>query len=65
VAHSENQLRYLSPEDRIVYMKWLRRGLLFYGTLMALLIFATFANHSFMGEVASGKVHTAAITAQR
>ena len=65
MAHSENQLKYLSTEDRITYMQWLHRGLLFYGTVMALLIFATFANHRFSDEVASGNVHTAAITAQR
>jgi hypothetical protein len=64
MAHSENQLKYLSAEDRITYMQWLHRGLLFYGTVMALLIFATFANHRFSDEVASGNVHTAAITAQ-
>ena len=64
--HSENRL--MPPEDRIVYMQWLRRGLLFHGTLMALLIFAAFANQSFKGipgEVAGGKVHIAATTAQR
>jgi hypothetical protein len=25
--HSENRLKHLPPEDRIVYMQWLRRGL--------------------------------------
>jgi len=68
MGHSKNQLKYLSPEDRIVYMQWLRRGLLFYGTLMALFIFAAFANQSFRGipgEVADGKVHVAATTAQK
>jgi len=66
MGHSESQLKYLSPEDRIVYMQWLRRGLLFYGTLMALLLFAAFANQSFWGmpgEVT--EVHVAATTAQR
>jgi hypothetical protein len=68
MSQSESQLKHLSPEDRIVYMQWLRRGLLFHGTLLALLIFAAFANHSFRGmpgEVAAGKVHTAAATTQR
>jgi hypothetical protein len=68
MSQSESQLKHLSPEDRIVYMQWLRRGLLFHGTLLALLIFAAFANHSFRGmpgEVAGGKVQIAATTAQR
>jgi hypothetical protein len=40
----QSQFERLSPEDRIVYKRWLRGGLLFYGTLTALFICAAFAN---------------------
>ena len=42
---SESQLRQLSPQDRILYKKWFRRGLLLYSSLMAALVFAAVANH--------------------
>ena len=44
MSTSRSQFERLSPEDRIVYKRWLRGGLLFYGTLTALFIFAAFAN---------------------
>ncbi len=65
---SHRQLRLLSPEDRIIYTQWLRRGLLFYGSVMALLIVAAFANHVFTAmpsDVAGDAMHTAAITARK
>jgi hypothetical protein len=40
MSTSQSQFERLSPEDRIVYKRWLRGGLLFYGTLAALFIFA-------------------------
>lgn len=63
---SENQLKLLSPEDRIVYRRWLRGGLLFYGSVMALLLFAAFASHHFMpADVAGDTMHTAAISVRK
>ena len=65
---SQRQLKLLSPEDRIVYKTWLRRGLLFYGSLMALLIVAAFANQLFTAsplDVAGDTMHTAAISARK
>ena len=65
---SYRQLRLLSPEDRVVYKLWLRRGALFYGSIMALLIVAAFANHVFTAarsDVAGDTMHTAAIAAPK
>jgi hypothetical protein len=65
---SHRQLKLLSPEDRIVYKQWLRRGLWFYGSLTALLIVAAFANHVFTAmpsDVAGDPMHTAAISARK
>lgn len=65
---SQNQLRLLSPEDRILYRKWLRRGLLFYSTLLAAIVIAAFASHIFApgsSDVAGEAVHTAAIAAKK
>ncbi|HET7889093.1 MAG TPA: hypothetical protein VFL62_22930 [Bradyrhizobium sp.] len=61
---SQRQLRLLSPEDRIIYMKWLRRSLMLYSTALALLVMAMVANHFFASassEVAEDSMHTAAI----
>jgi hypothetical protein len=44
---SQSQLKRLSPEDRIAYKRWLRGGLLFYGTLTSLFIFSAFANQNY------------------
>jgi hypothetical protein len=63
-----SQFRHLSPEDRIIYKQWLRRGILFYGSLMALLVFAAVANHIFTAvpsDVAGEPMHTAAISARK
>ena len=65
---SQRQLKLLSPEDRIVYKQWLRRGLLFYGSMMALLILAAFVNQLFMAtplDVAGDPMRTAAISARK
>lgn len=65
---SQSQLKLLSPEDWIVYKQWLRRGLLFYGSMMALLIVAAFANQLFTAtplDVASDTMRTAAISARK
>jgi hypothetical protein len=60
---SQGQLRYLSPEDRITYKKWLRRSLMFYSTVLALLVVAIAVNHIFvsMPSELAGDMHTAAI----
>jgi len=63
---SLSQLRLLSPEDRALYKKWLRRSLWFYSSMLALLVFAIAANHivtSVSSEMAGDTMHTAAVTA--
>jgi hypothetical protein len=65
---SQSQLRLLSPEDRIVYKRWLRRGMVFYGSLMAALVFAAFAGHIFApssSDVAGEPMQTAAIAGKK
>jgi hypothetical protein len=65
---SQNQLRLLSPEDRILYKKWLRGGLLFYSSVMALMVFAAVANHIFTpvsSDIAGDPMQTAAIASKR
>ena len=63
---SQRQLKLLSAEDRIVYKQWLRRGLLFYSSAMALLILAAFASRVVAPpEVAGDTMHTAAISAKK
>jgi hypothetical protein len=65
---SQSQLRLLSPEDRIQYKKWLRGGLLIYGSLMAALVFATVASHIFTpvsSDVAGEPLHTAAMASKK
>jgi hypothetical protein len=65
---SQRQLRLLSPEDRILYKKWLRRSLMVYGAALALLVLAAAANHiltSPSSDVAGDTMHTAAITAKK
>jgi len=64
---SQSQLRFLSPEDRIIYKKWLRRSLMFYSTALALLVLAVAVNHlstSTSPDLASD-MHTAAIAARK
>lgn len=61
---SQSQLRLLSPEDRILYKKWFRRGLLLYSSLMAALVFAAVANH-ISSDTADEPMHTAAMTAKK
>jgi hypothetical protein len=65
---SQSRLRLLSPEDRILYKKWLRGGLLFYGSIMALMVLAAVANHlvtSAPSDVAGEPMHTAAIDSKK
>ncbi len=63
---SHDQLKRLSPEDRIVYKQWLRRGLVFYSSAMALLILAAFASRVIAPpDVAGDTMHTAAISARK
>jgi hypothetical protein len=68
MSPSQHQLRLLSPEDRIVYKQWLRRGLLFYGSIMAFLVVAAFASHIFVpasSDVAGEPMQTAAIAGKK
>lgn len=65
---SQSQLKLLTREDRIVYRQWLRRGILFYGSMMALLFLAAFANQVFTAaplDVAGDTMRTAAVSAQK
>ena len=66
---SQSQLKLLSPEDRVVYRRWLRGSLLFYGSLMAFLAVVTVASHVFIrslpSDVASDALRTASISARK
>jgi hypothetical protein len=65
---SQSQLSRLSPEDRAVYKQWVRRGIVFYGSVVTLLICAVVANHlvtSASSDVAGDELHTAAISARK
>ena len=63
---SQSQLRLLSPEDRIIYKKWLRRSVVFYGAALTILVLVVAANHLFASSTDSaGDMHTAAITARK
>jgi hypothetical protein len=65
---SLSQLRLLSREDRIVYRQWLRRSMLFYGAVTALLLVAALANHvitATRSNVAGDTMHTAAMSARK
>ena len=65
---SLSQLRLLSPEDRILYKKWLRGGLLIYGSLMAAMVLVSVASHVFTSassDVAGEPLHTAAMTSKK
>ena len=67
MSTAQSQFERLSPEDRIVYKRWLRGGLLFYGTLTALFIFAAFANHLYTNgpdKVAGNTQHAAEVLAR-
>ena len=59
---SLDPLRLLSPEDRAIYRRWLRRRVIFYSTAAALLVLAMAANYV-LTPVETDTVHTAAITA--
>jgi hypothetical protein len=64
---SQSQLKLLSREDRILYWRWMRRGLLFYSSIMALLVVAAFANNVFRSQPGdlAGDMHTAAISTRK
>jgi hypothetical protein len=65
---SQSQWRLLSPEDRILYKKWLRGGLLIYGSLMAAMVLVSVASHVFTSassDVAGEPLHTAAMTSKK
>ena len=64
---SQSQLRFLSPEDRIVYRQWLRRSVMFYSTALVLLVLAVAANHIFAPTSSdrAGDMQTAAIAARK
>lgn len=67
MSASQSQFERLSPEDRIVYKRWLRGGLLFYGTLTALFICAAFANQIYTNgpdKVAGNPQHTVEVLAR-
>ena len=65
---SQSQWRLLSPEDRILYKKWLRGGLVIYGSLMAAMVLVSVASHVFTSaspDVAGEPLHTAAMTSKK
>ena len=65
---SQRQLRFLSREDQTLYKKWLSRGLMIYGSLMAALVLAVVAHHRVTpgsSDLAGDPMQTAAITAKR
>ena len=64
---SQSQLRFLSPEDRNIYKKWLRRSVIFYGTALVLLVLAVAANHLLTSTSPdlAGDIHTAAIATRK
>ena len=62
---SLSQLKLLSPEDRALYKKWLRRSLLIYSSIALFLVFLVVADRIFTTEspdMAGDEMHTAAIT---
>jgi hypothetical protein len=61
---SQSQLKLLSPQDRALYRKWLRAGLLFYGSLLGLLIFAAVVNRV-VTPPDGDEMRTAAISARK
>jgi hypothetical protein len=67
MSTSRSQIERLSPEERIVYKRWLRGGLLFYGTLTALFIITAAANQFYTNKpdkVAYSTTHAAEISAR-
>jgi hypothetical protein len=63
----QSQLSRQSPEDRLTYKTWLRRNVLFYSSVAALLVLAVFANHiaSWSTDTAGDPIRTAANNPQR
>jgi hypothetical protein len=47
---SKSRIELLSPEDRILYRRWWRNGLLSYGIVVALLMFGVFTSQIFTKE---------------
>ena len=64
---SQSQLRFLSPEDRIIYKKWLRRSVIFYSTALVLLVLVVAANRLLTSTSPdlAGDMHTAAIATRK
>jgi hypothetical protein len=69
MSPSRKQLRPLSPEERVVYKQWMGSGILFYGSLVTLLITAAILRHNFAAAssdvVAGNAVYTTAIGARK
>ena len=64
---TQSHIGSLSGDDRVVYRQWLRRTVLFYSSVIALLAFAAFANQMFSAPsgLAGDTVHTTEIAAQK
>ena len=65
---SQRQLRLLSPEDCIIYKKWLRRSVMFYSAALAILVLAVVAHQivaSPSSDAAGDAMQTAAIAARK
>jgi hypothetical protein len=65
---SLSQLKLLSPEDRILYKKWLRRSLLIYSSIAMFLVFLVVADRILSAEspdMAGDEMHTAAVSARK
>jgi hypothetical protein len=65
---SQNRIELLSSEDRVVYRQWLRRTVLFYSSIVAVLVLVVVANQMFTStpsDVADETMHTASIAAQK
>jgi hypothetical protein len=65
---SKSKFELLSPEDRALYRRWWRNGLLSYGLVVALLMFAVFTSQIFTKErarLASNALNTVEISVQK
>lgn len=65
---SQNRVELLSDEDRLVYRQWLRRTIVFYSSVVAVLVVAAVANQmltSAPSDIAGEPIQTAAIAAQK
>lgn len=64
---SQSRIESLSGDDRIVYRQWLRRIVVFYSSIIALMVFAAVANQMFSApsDLAGDTLQTAAIAAKK